>query len=284
MSQPIASVVVPAHDEGPRIAATLGTLLADAAPGEFEVVVVCNGCRDDTAERAREFDGVIVEELSEPSKIGALRHGDDVATTFPRIYLDGDVELSTPAARALATALDTPLPRVAGVRGRVDASGSTRGARWYFDFRRRLPVFHHGIIGAGVYALNEPGRARFGTWPDILGDDQFVFRLFTDDERVTVDGHRTHVEAAPDLATVVRRQVRVRRGNTQLTTGTDDLAAIQAPPAGIARAVREVAPDPSAWPGLVTWGVVNLVVRARTRLTASTGDWTTGRGGGDAPD
>lgn len=272
MTAPTGSVVIPAHDEQDLIGATLDELLADAGPGEFQVVVVCNGCSDDTAGVARRHHGVQVEELSTPSKIAALRHGDTVATAFPRIYLDGDVRLETAGARAIIEALQSHEPRIAGVVGHVDATTSTRPAQWYFDFRQRLPVFHQGIIGAGVYAMNEPARRRIGTWPDILGDDEFVFLLFDDDERVTVPGHHTTVEAPPDLRSVLRRQVRVRRGNADLTAGRD--ATLETPPAGIWSAVREVLADPRGWPGLATWVAVNGAARALARVRPASGDWT----------
>lgn len=271
-SGPVASVIVPAHDEEARIATTLRTLLHDAATGEFEVVVVCNGCSDGTAEIARSFSDVRVEELDEPSKIAALRRGDVVARTFPRIYLDGDVELPTVAARAIAEALDTNLPRAAGVVARLDTSDATVPARWYFDFRQRLPVFHEGIIGAGVYAMNRTGRDRFGRWPDVVGDDLFVFMLFDRHERITVPGHHTRVEIAPDLRTVLRRQVRVRQGIDDVTTGPHRVARAT-PPAGIESALREVASRPTAWPGVVVWGAVNTLARIAARLGSGGGDW-----------
>lgn len=273
MNGPVGSVVIPAHDEADRIGATLDSLMADVEADEFEVVVVCNGCTDDTADVARRRDGVQVEELAASSKIAALRHGETVATVFPRIYLDGDVELSTAAARQLVAALDVDEPRAAGVVGRLDTTDATVPTRWYFDFRQRLPVFAQGIIGAGVYAMNEAGRKRFDTWPDILGDDQFVFRLFDEHERITVSGHHTRVEAPGDLATVVRRQVRVRRGNAQLTTGGGDRAPLAPPPAGIADALRDVRTRPSAWLGVATWVAVNATVRLLSRLPTR-GDWT----------
>lgn len=270
---PIVSVVVPAHDEGPQIARTLEVLLADARPGEFEVVVVANGCSDDTASIARGFTGIRVEERAEPSKVRALAHGDRVATTFPRIYLDGDVELSPDTARAIVAALNTDEPRIAGVVGHLHTNGSTRPARWYYDFRQRLPVFHRGIIGAGVYAMNSAGRARFDTWPDVLGDDQFVLRQFAEHERTTVAGHQTRVVVTEDLPTVIRRQVRVRRGNAQLTTGGSTHDALPPPAAGIGTALREAASRPSAWPGALTWVAVQAVVRARVRWQSGGGDW-----------
>lgn len=271
-SNPVASVIVPAHDEATRIATTLQTLLGDATAGEFEVIVVCNGCSDDTADIARRFDDVRVEELDEPSKVAALRHGDAVARTFPRLYLDGDVELPTAAARAIAEALHTEAPRAAGVVGRLDLSDATLPARWYFDFRQRLAVFDEGIMGAGVYAMNKAGRDRFGQWPDVVGDDLFVFLLFERDERIVVPGHHTRVEVAMDLRSVLRRQVRVRRGIDDVTTGSHAVAGAT-PPAGIPSALRDVATTPTAWPGVVVWAAVNTLARIAARLRPGGGDW-----------
>lgn len=276
MNGPVASVVVPAHDEAAGIEATLRALLQSARPGELEVVVVPNGCSDDTAAVAARVDGVAVHEIPEASKVAALRHGDAVATCFPRVYLDADVPLTTDAVRALVRALEDPAIRVAGVRGRVDSRGASRAVRWYFDFRQRLPVFQDGIIGAGVYALDEQGRGRFATWPDVLGDDQFVLRLFEPSERMTVADHHTVVGVPADLPALVRRQLRVRRGNRQLTTGGTSLAPIPAPAAGVRTALRSIVTRPTAWPGVVTWTLVNALVRLLERLPSS-GDWASSR-------
>ncbi len=273
MSRPIASVVVPAHDEAEGIEATLETLLASARAGEFEVVVVCNGCTDDTAERAARVPGVRVEEISPASKVAALRRGDHVATVFPRLYLDADVMLTTEGARALVRALQDPHAHVAGLQARLVTDGSSRVVRWYVDFRQRLPVFHQGIIGAGVYALDEDARARLAQWPDVLADDQLVLRLFDLPEQVLVDDHHTVVEAPPDLRTLVRRQLRVRRGNRQLTAGTAEMAPLTAPRAGVPTAIRGVMARPRAWPGLVTWLAVNATVRVLARLPTAH-DWS----------
>ena len=54
--------------------------------------VVANACTDRTAEIAREA-GVRVVEISTPGKANALRLGDAECVTFPRIYVDADIEL-----------------------------------------------------------------------------------------------------------------------------------------------------------------------------------------------
>src|SRR3954447_19697398 len=94
MSKPVVSVVVPAHDEEAVIGRCLDTLLAGARPGELDVVVVANACTDRTAEVAGRA-GVRVLATPKPGKANAIRLGDAECVTFPRIYLDADVELST---------------------------------------------------------------------------------------------------------------------------------------------------------------------------------------------
>lgn len=267
------SVVIPAHDEERGIVATLRSLLDTAAPGEFEVVVVCNGCRDATALRAREVAGCRVIEIEAASKIEALRAGDREATRFPRIYLDADVAVSTTAARQLLASLQCASARVAGVRGTYDLTGSSRSVRLFYEFRQRLPVFEYGVIGAGVYAMNEAGRRRFGDWPDVISDDGFINALFAPHERVTLEGHRTQVEAPQHLRELVRRGVRIRRGNLELRSGTPSVPARPAPPAGLRTALRSSMRTPRGVASALVFAVVTVAVRLRARVGPG-GDWT----------
>ncbi len=50
MSAPIATVLIPAHNESALIGRTLAPLRGDA---RFRVIVVANGCNDATAAEAR---------------------------------------------------------------------------------------------------------------------------------------------------------------------------------------------------------------------------------------
>jgi glycosyltransferase involved in cell wall biosynthesis len=70
----VISVVIPAHNESAVIGRLLRSLLHDAQPGEFDVVVVANGCTDDTADVAAGFGpDVTVVTTPVPSKFAALR-------------------------------------------------------------------------------------------------------------------------------------------------------------------------------------------------------------------
>jgi hypothetical protein len=269
----VASVVIPAHNEEGTISSTLRSLFSELRGRELEVVVVCNGCSDATATEAGSITGVDVVVLPEPSKIVALRAGDEHARVFPRIYLDADVELSGAAVLALCEALKSDAPRVAGVRARFDLSHSSRPVVWFYTFRQQLPAFDRGIIGAGVYAMNMAGRARWGEWPEVIGDDQFVLRQFSEHERRVVEGHHTVVRAPEDLSTLVRRGVRIRRGNGQLNE-RPFAARSGPPPTGVAQTLLWAARRPSRWVPALTWVGVSGWVRLAARFGRARGDWT----------
>ena len=74
----VISVVIPAFNEAAVIGRTLRSVLTaiDREPGE--VLVVCNGCHDETAKIAAGFgDRVRVFELEQGSKTAALNLGDE---------------------------------------------------------------------------------------------------------------------------------------------------------------------------------------------------------------
>ena len=67
------SIVIPAHNQAPGIGRLLTALLDHASPTKFKIIVVCNGCADDTADVARE-SGSTVKVIKVPvvSKIFTL--------------------------------------------------------------------------------------------------------------------------------------------------------------------------------------------------------------------
>lgn len=212
---PHASIVIPAHNEAAIIGNVLRVLVDEAAPGEFEVVVACNGCTDDTARIASGFAGVKVVELAEPSKIAALNAGDDAATAFPRIYLDADIAVSVDSLRAVVDALKCRAPAAAPLPV-LNTLHCSQGSRAYFEIFSLLGYVKHHSIGAGMYGLSEAGRRRFDKFPDVIGDDAYVYGLFQDEERYNPPGATFTIRAPRTLRAVYRRQVRIALGNLQL--------------------------------------------------------------------
>lgn len=204
------SIIIAAHNEQTVIGRSLRLLEDVLSAGSLDVVVVCNGCSDATAEVARGFPGVRVLELPVPSKTEALRAGEQVAGPGPRIYLDADVELTGRAALATVRALEQ-----GAVAGRPPHRFDTRGASWvvrrWYAVRERLPSIQTALWGAGCYALSVRGRARFGEFPEVIADDLVIDRLFDPDEVVIVATDPVVVRTprrTADLLRILRRSYR----------------------------------------------------------------------------
>src|SRR6185312_16941529 len=135
----VVSIVVPAHNEARVIGRLLGPLVSFGPDGP-DVIVVANGCTDDTAEVAASF-GPPVRVLSIPvaSKRDALRAGDEAAKGFPRIYVDADVELGAADIQALGAALSRPGALAGGPRRDLDLAGRPWLVRAYYAVWERLP-------------------------------------------------------------------------------------------------------------------------------------------------
>ncbi len=215
------TAVVPAHDEAAVIGPNLDRLTRGVASDRLEVLVVCNGCSDDTADRARAVSGVAVEEIATPSKIAALRVGDahferSSSEGFPRAYIDADIEVAGTDLDRMATALSESEALVASPRLHLDTSEASWIVRSAMRIWVALPVVQRGLSGRGVFVLTEQARARFDDWPDIVADDGFVERLFTPEERLDHDLCRATVLAAPTARAWIARKARVYRGNREL--------------------------------------------------------------------
>ncbi|MDG4828827.1 glycosyltransferase [Solwaraspora sp. WMMD1047] len=212
----VISVVIAAHNEAAVLPRCLHGLLDRAEPGEFEVVVVANGCTDATAEIARSFPGVRVLELAAAGKPAALNAGDRAVAAFPRIYLDADIVLTAPAARALAAALVEGGSLAVAPRRLLDTTGRPLLVRAYYAVNGRLPAFRDALFGRGAIALGAAGRARFAEFPDQLADDLFLDSLFRAGEKREVPAVATVVATPHRTRDLLRRLGRVRAGNAAL--------------------------------------------------------------------
>lgn len=215
-SGPIASIVIPAHNEEAVIARTLSTLLADARRGEFDIVVVCNGCTDATQSISEGFAdrGVRTISIQTPSKIAALNAGDREVQAMPRVYLDADVRITADSVRKLVATLNAGA-LVAAPRAQLDVDQCSALVRAYFTVWSELGHVNRGL-GSGVYALSRDGRARFDDFPSVMGDDYFIYCLVDEDDRISpVDAVATVVppQTIKDLA---KRRLRIEKGNAEI--------------------------------------------------------------------
>lgn len=224
---PRLSIAIPAHDEATVIGRCLDTLLAgldqqSLSHRDIELAVVCNGCQDDTAAVARRHLGPLglrhhrVLELPTASKSAALRLADTVLATFPRLYVDADVELTTQAAVAVAETLGRPGVLAARPVARIDTQGAGALARRHARARARLDVGHHALWGAGVYGVSGEGHRRLGMHPDVTADDLWVHTRFAPHEITIVDTEPVIVRAPRTLHGVMAVARRSHRGRREL--------------------------------------------------------------------
>ena len=268
------SVVVPAHNEAPVIGRLLRGLLADARPGELEIMVVPNGCTDDTATVAASFGAPVrVVPLAQAGKYAALRAGDDRATGDEVVYLDADVEIGTDDVRRLAAALREPGVLAVAPERVVAADRSSWPVRWYYEIWQELPAVREGLFGRGVIAVSPEARRRLRAVPDVMGDDLAASVAFTPAERRVVPGARVVVHAPRTVADLLRRRVRSVTATTQLQQvrpGTVDSARTTR--ADLLGVVRR---RPAAAPKMAMFLAVTAVTRWRARRPVRSGDFTT---------
>lgn len=243
----MTSIIIPAYNEGAVIDRCLSTILADAQPYEFEIVVVCNGCTDDTAQRARRFaDKVKVIETPVGSKIHALNLGDEHVTSFPRFYVDADVQLSAAAIRDVAALLDDDSDTVVAAPQAVVAFQDRPWlVKAFYRVWTRLPYFRENMIGSGVYAFSRSGRARFDRFPDVIADDEYARLIAAPHERRASATSSFTIFPPRTISGVLAINTRARAGNYELRRRFPELQSHGNTSAG--RTLKTLAGDPSLW-------------------------------------
>ena len=272
----VGSVVIPAHDEAAVIERCLASLSPGADEAPLTIVVACNGCTDDTAARARST-GVPAQviELAQPSKTAAINAAEDLGLPLPRIYLDADVELTARAASDVVDALADGT-----VAARPPARYRTEGASWvvrsYFRARSRTPALLGRLWGAGVYGLSAEGRRRFGTYPDVVGEDLWVDEHFTSDEIEVVDTDPVVVRVPRTTRALLRTLRRTQRGRMEHhgAARAGSSGRLQTTPGGTFRAVAATARQ--GWPAAAdaaVYVIIALWSRVLARLARPGTKW-----------
>jgi glycosyltransferase involved in cell wall biosynthesis len=274
----LISVVIPASNEAAWIGRCLAALLAqDAAAGRVQILVAANACTDRTEAIVQSLVPRAAErgwELScsaspEPGKIAALNRAEALVRGGIRLYLDADVICEPALLGQIRQALDRPQPTYATGRLAV-APARSWVTRRYAEIWTRLPFVAGGTVGAGLFAVNAAGRARWDAFPPVISDDTFVRLNFAPQERIEVPAryHWPMVEGWRNLVRVRRRQdagvAEIRRLYPHLL-GNEAKAR-----PGTALLLRLAAAVPA---GFAVYSAVALAVRLRRPAA----DWSRGR-------
>jgi glycosyltransferase involved in cell wall biosynthesis len=268
------SVIIPAHNESSVIARTLKAMTDGAAPGELDVIVVCNGCTDDTAAVARSFvPQVRVIETAIAGKTHALNLGDEAAQSFPRIYADADVVISAETIRVLARRLERGDVLAVAPTPNFDLTGCSWPVRACFDIRSLLPSAQEGIGGSGVYALSEAGRGRFREFPELTADDGYVRIQFLEQERETLRSASSTVFPPRTITGLIATKTRAHYGSYELASRFPRLWQNRGESNN--QSLIRLFKHPRLWPKLAIYCLVTTIAkrRARNRLRTAVTGW-----------
>lgn len=264
----MTSIIIPAHNEGAVITRCLESILAES---DAEVIVVCNGCSDDTAQHARSFgDKVKVIETDVASKANALNLGDEAASSFPRIYSDADIVFEKGTLQAIQDGL-TGSTLAVSPTAHFDTSDSSIAVRMYYAAWTSLP-FHNAstIGGSGVYAMNQTGRERFDQFPLIISDDGFVRLQFRANERKRLTNAYTVVRCPTQLRELIKMKTRVTAGKMELRNQFPETQKNEEMTIGMR--AWSVLKKPHLWPCFVVYAYCKVLIRQRIREKDRSGE------------
>ncbi len=272
MSGPALSVVVPVRDEAVTLPRTVPALLAAAEGAAAEIVWVCNGCRDGSADLIRRLaPGARVIELAAPGKAAALQAGDDLlGDLFPRVYLDADTSLAPGDLLRLTAPLRDDSAEMTGALPAFDDRGASALSRAVGACWLALPHAQGaGFLGAGAIGISAAGRRRWNRFPSVMGDDVFMTAMVPADRRHLVREVVSTSSLPDDLTGWVRRRARWRRGEMELARlGLFPPVAPKQRSALLARLLR-----PRTSPGALAFVAVRCLAGLLARLEARRPVW-----------
>lgn len=250
---PDISIIIPAHNEAKIIGRSLNILLDEAgqkavAEGEWQVILIANGCDDDTAEIVRaQWPKVQVIELDQASKTTALRAGADAAKGSSWVVMDADIELRSADVITLVAGLEAPESSAALGEFMPDLSGASIAVRLFYRAWRHHPYFDGGKFG-GCYALPARyGDALLSTIPDVTNDDEWIARQARGLGNVVKTSAHIATKAPRNLADLIRVRRRVYQGNKQLENLASQSAKSPGSKASSNGLIRRLIRRPNLW-------------------------------------
>ncbi len=270
----VVTVVIPAHNEDMVLGRLLNQLIPAESASDLSIIVVANGCTDNTADIARSL-GRQVRVLCLPtaSKRLALAAGDRAATSFPRLYVDADMELGLADVRAIEAELRKPGILATAPDRVIRLDGCSWPVRWYYDIWSRLPEVRAGLFGRGVIAVSEAGHRRLAGLPPLLADDLAASLSFGPTERSITTAASVIYHPPRTVADLLRRRIRAVTGVAQIErTSQAPASTARTSPADLLAILRA---RPALAPKVALFMAVTVTARLGARRAVARGDYST---------
>ncbi len=205
---PSVSLIVAAHDEREVIGEKVANALTLDYPRErLEVIVACDGCSDDTAQRARDAGADVVLELPRGGKIRAQDAAVQAARGEIVAFSDANSSWEPDALSALVGAFEDPAVGYAcgQVRFVQAAAGAhadnQEGIYWRYEMAVRSLESRLSSVTAGNGAIYATRREDYIVVDPIMGHDlSFPFNMVKRGRRaVYVPAARAREKMVPSL-------------------------------------------------------------------------------------
>ena len=209
------SIIVPAYNEGARIVNTIHSLLFGLPEGA-EVFVVFNGCTDGSDSFLDHYGDPRLQiiKLQRQSKPFAIRAAEEVASKYPRFYVDADVEIKGSDLGMIATALRDNKTELASPRLTMDFSECSYLARAASETWMRLPHFRSEAYQA-VLGISREGRSRWGEMPELIADNSFIVSRIEPSRRLIIEEATAIVRPPRNLWSFIRVRIRIEQGRRE---------------------------------------------------------------------
>lgn len=222
--QPRVSVVIAAYNERRNIEKRLHNLLASDYPRELmEIIVVCDGCTDETAKLAAQFDRVRVIELARRrGKSAAVNVGVQFAQGEIIVFADARPLFASDTISRLVHVLEDPaIGAVSGELILMAEDGTPRALGLYWRYEKVLRALETRVDSivvctGAVYAVR---KELFVPIPDGLAvDDMWVpLHIARKGYRVVFDRQaQAYDSLVHSFGAEFKRKVRTLAGNYQL--------------------------------------------------------------------
>ncbi len=185
------SIIVPAHNESKKIEQTLQTIQNSLKNTvDYEIIVVCDACTDDTYEKAKKYTDKVVQ-VQNKSRGDTRNDGAKIALGKKLLFVDADTLINKSAVLRALNKLDNKIYSVVGTYWTHDS------ANW---------KFFEKVINFYLYVTNTaPGYFLMCRNKQFI---PFKAKSDTEDIRFCVDMHKhgeTHLLRNSGIITSARR-------------------------------------------------------------------------------
>ena len=220
------SIIIPAYNEEKLIANSLSSLALFLPKNCTEIIVICNGCQDQTYAVAKKTIDTITSSLTAHcnfllinlkinGKINALNEGVKLSCNKTVVLLDADIKVSSSDCAVLVKTLYEHSLLAASPKVIFDFDKSNYLVkRFYACISQSTYNKQHRI--ANVIALTPYAINKLFPLPQVIADDAYIQRIIGYKEYKIINKLTYKFTCPETLISTIKVQSRIIRGNLEL--------------------------------------------------------------------